>query len=154
MPLYHSTHQKLNAGDIIQPGNWGKMIYKTGESHSCWNREIVLEKIRQKKYPDKPSRLNGCFACDNLQTIEFYKNHFCPKGYIYEVEIVDTQAPQHLGDFNAVEPLPGLNLNMEEIADRYWRYAQKTNIQGYPELICSEILTSSSLRVIRSLPTT
>mgnify|MGYP006976729676 CR=1 FL=1 len=43
MPLYHSTRNVLQPGDIIQPGNFGRIIAEEGEKHPLWDREQRLE---------------------------------------------------------------------------------------------------------------
>jgi len=149
MPLFHCTHRKLESGMIIQPGNWGRIIRKQRETHQCWEREQVLERIRIEHYPKKPSRFESTFACETIEAIRCYKGKFCPQGYIYEVEIADGTQPCHRGDFNCVEPLPRRQENMEEIAHLYWKYALKTSIQEWPGVVCSEIVTSSGLKVLR-----
>jgi hypothetical protein len=103
MPLYHCTHNDLGNGSIIQPGNWGMMIKNIGALHPCRNREQALEQVCLKFFPHKPSRLNGTFCCEKLDTILCYKSAHCPEGFLYEVEIMNPASPKQRGDFNAVE---------------------------------------------------
>jgi hypothetical protein len=152
MPFYHCTHLDLENGDIIQPGNWGRIIKQVGSSHPCWNREQVLEQVRLKFFSHKPSRLNATFCCERLDTIRCYKSKNCPTGFLYEVEIIDAAAPWHKGDFNAVEPLARRSDSMTEIALKYWRYSLKTNVEEWPGVECSEIVSASPLKVLRKLP--
>ena len=112
---------------------------------------MVLEAIRAWHFPNKPSRLSCAFACETIETIRCYKSAQCPNGFIYEVEIIERTAPQHKGDFNAVEPLPRLDLDMWSIAHKYWEYGLKTNVQEWPGVECSEILTASPLRIIQKV---
>lgn len=149
MSLYHCTHLQLNSGDTIKRGNWGRIILETGDTHPSWYRESILERIRCERYPEKPSRFDCCFACDNLETMKFYKRKNTPDGYIYEVEIIDESCVKHKGDYNAVEPMPHLHMNMEQIADKYWQYKLKTSVKGYPGIEHSEVLVSSDLRVVK-----
>ena len=137
---------------LIQPGNWGSVIKKTGSSHPCWNREQVLEQVRLMHFQYKPSRLDATFCCETLETIRCYKSKQCPAGFIYEVEIINCEAPFHKGDFNAVEPLPGNPGTMWEIALKYWQYLLKTTVQEWPGVECSEIVSASPLRVVRKVP--
>ena len=149
MPLFHSTHNKLESGMVILPGNWGNIILEQGETHPCWEREQVLERIRVEYYPEKPSRLKSAYCCETIEAAKCYKENNIPQGFIYEVNIVDETQPSHKGDFNCVEPLPGRPENMKEIAHLYWKYELKTNIQEWPGVICSEILSLSGLKVLR-----
>lgn len=154
MPLFHCTHRELNEGDIIEPGNWGQEIERQGESHGWWHSENILEQVRQDNFPEKPSRLNSTFSCDNLESIMCFRSKSCPNNYVYEVEIIDDKAPKHKGDFNATRPMPRCRFNMTEIAHLYWQYKLKTKVEEWPNVECSEIVTSSALRVISRLSTT
>ena len=75
MTYYHCSHLKFDIGHIINPGNWGKIIYKMGMDHNAYNREIFLEGFREKLHPDKPSRLRSTFFCDSLNTMIHYKKN-------------------------------------------------------------------------------
>lgn len=147
MPLYHCSHLNLVAGDIVEPGNWGKEILKTGLAHPAWYREIILEAFRLQYFPTKPSRLHSTFTCESVDTIMCYKLKNTPAGYLYAVELVDEMAATHKGDFNAVEPLPRLQDNMMQIAFKYWRYDLKTSVDEWPGIECSEIVAASALRI-------
>lgn len=152
MVYYHCSHRELDKGDIIEPGNWGKMIREAGTKHRSWNREMLLEEMRVLHFPEKPSRLNSCFCCISLETMNLYQKHLCPNGYIYEVEIMDAFAPFHTGDFNAVEPMPRHHADKYQIAYGYWQYRYKTTIEFEGKAIaCTEFLTASRLRVLQKL---
>lgn len=151
MKLFHCTHIDLKAGDIIEPGNWGRIILSTGVSHPRWNREIILEAVRIQYFPAKPSRLSSTFCCDNRETIKCYKSAQNPSGIIYEVEHTDLRFPYHKGDFNAVEPVPRRPENMMQIASLYWQYALKTSVAEWPGVECSEIVSQSPIRIINKI---
>jgi hypothetical protein len=148
MPLYHCSQSVLKEGDIIEPGNWGKILITTGPKHNAWDREIILESIRIQYFSTKPSRLKCTFACDNLETIRFYKQVHMPTGNIYRVEHNDTSLPMHKGDFNAVQPIPTIQGDMITVALGYWEYKYKTKVKDWEHIECSEILSPSSLRVL------
>ena len=65
--------------------------------------------------------------------------------------MVDSTAPRHKGDFNAVEPLPGRQETMEQIAFKYWQYILKTSVEEWPGIECSEIVSLSPLKVMQRL---
>jgi hypothetical protein len=145
MPLYHCTHDALADGAIIEPGNYGRVIRLTGPNHRHWHRENILEQVRLRLFPEKPSRLSATFCCDSLQTALCYKSaQHRVEDFLYEVELIDPGARRHKGDFNAVEPLPRCQANMEEIAVRYWQYSLKTKVWEGVE--CSEIVSASPLQ--------
>ena len=90
----------------MEPGRWGRVIKQMGPKHKAWNREMYLEHIRQKEFPAKPTRLNATFSCLNRIAIDFYRQHHCPLGILYEVTIADQSAALHVGDFKPAEPPP------------------------------------------------
>jgi hypothetical protein len=151
MPFYHCTHRDLDSEDKVEPGNYGRKILEIGPRHKSWNREMVLENVRKSLFPEKPSRLNATFCCEALSTIRCYKSRHCLDGFLYEVELVDPAAPRPKGDFNAVEPLPRLPFDIQQMAVKYWQYQLKTNVIEWPGVECSEIVSSSSLRVLRRI---
>ncbi|MNJ87494.1 hypothetical protein D3C87_50140 [compost metagenome] len=151
MTLYHSSNNDLAPGDIIAPGNWGKMVFYSRVDHHLWKREMTIEATRVWNFVEKPSRLKCAFACDNLDTMVCYHVKENPAGFIYQVEAVDPNAPMHKGDFNAVAVPKGYPGNMWGIASRYWNYDLKTNMAEWPGIECSEILVGSGLRVIQKI---
>jgi hypothetical protein len=146
--LFHCTHRELQPGEIVEPGNWGKKIMEIGPKHQCWAREISLEYIRIHYFSQKPSRLQGTFSCETIETIRAYQSRHVPGGFIYRVELVDASLPTHKGDFNAVQPLPRVNADMVQIALWYWEYKFKTSVEGWSGVECSEIVSSSPLKVL------
>ena len=145
--LYHSTHKELEPGSIVEPGNWGTKILEIGPSHNWWNSEQILERVRLESYPEKPSRFHSTFACESLDTAICYRSKSGPSNIIYSVMITNISLPWHRGDFNATKTLPR-HANMETIAELYWRYGLKTAIEEWRGVICSEIVTLSSLKVL------
>lgn len=154
MPLFHAAQIRLSPGKTIRPGNWGRIIRKTGEHHPYWETERVFEEVREARFGHLPSRLTACFGCPTEATLQFFtKVGFRDnpnRQYLYEVEKVEPEAPEHIGDFNLIKiNFPGETL--EGQADRYWRGDFFYNIQEQPGLRCEEIVTSSALRIIREL---
>lgn len=151
MTLYHSSNKDLVPGDIIAPGNWGKMIFYSMVDHHLWQREMIIEAVRVWSFAEKPSRLKCAFACDNLDTMVCYHTKEHPEEFIYQVEAVDPDALMHKGDFNAVAVPKGYHGNMWGIASEYWNYNLKTNMTEWPGIECSEILVGSGLRVLQRI---
>jgi hypothetical protein len=114
-----------------------------------------LEEVRRQRFPEKPSRMESTFCCTNLDTAKFYMRVPAMQGrlamapVLYEVEKVDPTAPEHLTDFNVVQPLPGRPENMTEIAVRYWEASLWVTISDAPGIRCEELVTPSSLRIMR-----
>jgi hypothetical protein len=154
VPLFHSSPVKLAPDSIILPGNFGRIIKHTGNSHPLWQREMLLERIRATSYPTKPSRLDACFACVNEQALRFYVNAMDQNSpgsmwpVLYEVEKTELDAPEHRADFNVVRPLPRLDKTAEEIAHHYWTASLWITIADAPEIRCEELITTSPLRIL------
>jgi hypothetical protein len=113
-------------------GNFGRVIRHVGQSRPLWNRETTLKAIRFAHYPNKPPRLNSCFACTHATALRFYARPIDKKsGFVasvfYEVGKVDPAAPEHRADFNVVQPLPRLSKSMEEIAHAYWTASRRVS---------------------------
>src|SRR6266849_715121 len=52
----------LAPGEIIQPGNWGKVILAFGARHPRFYAEYLFERIRQAEFAARPSRMRAAFA--------------------------------------------------------------------------------------------
>lgn len=150
--IFHSNRRRMCNGDIVCPGNYGKLVMEAGEDGPHWVREQVLERVRAEDYCEKPSRLNACFGTLSPEAALFYHQHHCSEGFAYLVQLVDSSAPHHIGDFNAVQPPPAghplANLTMEEVADKYWSNSLRFSIEGHQGLVCEELVTGSALRVL------
>jgi hypothetical protein len=156
--FFHSSPVLLSPGSIILPGNYGRIIRLIGPQHPLHARETVLENVRVQHFPEKPSRLESCFACTSEETSRFYVRAMATKPggsatwpIQYEVEKVDADAVEHRADFNVVEPLPGYPATMEEIAYRYWTASLWTNVVEAPGIRLEEVVTPSPFRILRKL---
>lgn len=152
MPLWHLAPIPLAAGSEILPGNYGRIIHQQGEAHPLYHRESILEETRQRLFPNKPSRFDCCFAFMSLDTALAYSTIQMQYGpvfpLIYQVEPINTAATFHVGDYNAVQPLPRREETMEEIAVAYWEHRIKTTTVEYPGVACDELLIASPLKII------
>jgi hypothetical protein len=63
--LYYVTPRLLAAGDLVEPGNWGRMLRGIGARHNAFFRETLLEVVRLAVRPDAVSRLEAAFAFDD-----------------------------------------------------------------------------------------
>ena len=124
--FFHLSRLEMRGGDIVPPGGYGQRVRNAGENGRHRVREQVLERVRAERYPAKPCRLDACFATLNIQTAMFYHQHHCPEGLAYCVTLVDCSAP-------------------------YWSGKQLFKIDGCPDLVCEELVTSSALRVVNRI---
>lgn len=149
--LYHTCLTWLQPDSIIRAGNYGRIIYFEGPNGRFWDRESVLESVRQRDYPSKPSRFKSSFVLDNIRAAHWYHRRSNRTGVLYEVEPVNINATWHAADLNYVQELPSLNLSMQEVAILYWEGRKRVTIHGEPGLICTEYIAETDLRVIRQV---
>lgn len=138
----------LEVGSIIRSGNWGRIIrtYTPQLSPNPWllARELAYELVRVQNFPNKPSRFECIYVClDEADLNEFRSSTNRNLDLGYEVELVDSNAPSHIGDWTLANIQNTDNLpNFESRANLYW---QGGNVNK-PELI-----TLSPIRVTRVL---
>ena len=141
---YLGCSYPLDAGSVVLPGNWGRIVgmYNTSGFGNAWIqfREDVFEKIRQDEYPQKPSRLKSIFLCESQQSLqEFLKLTSRGLDLMYEVTLLDPGEPIHRGclsllDFQQREGLASFTAK----ARSYWSAAS---------VLRAEIATTSRVRI-------
>ena len=140
----------LEAGSIIKPGNWGRILktYQVGSPANPWVlvRELVFEQVRREYYRDKPSRLESLFLCTTLDGIREFKNATNRQwDIIYRVQILDTSTPIHVSDWTLANFQNGDNFSaLEARAAMYWK------AEGVGK---TELLTTSNVRVVEMIDT-
>jgi hypothetical protein len=148
VPLFHSTGQTYRSGEIIHPGNWGKVIRQTGEAHGSWKREQVLETVRSAEFAAKPPRLESAYAFLDLPGALWWLHHERKSDHLYVVEVVDEALPQHIGDLLGVEMIAGVDASPEAAARRYWNGGKPTFTTPDGAII-KEFVTASPLKVMQ-----
>lgn len=145
MPFYHLNSTLLDVGSVIMPGNWGRIIRRIGPNHGRWVIETAMEELRQREFPNRPSRLTSAFVLDSLDEANFYRDVDQSRSImcLYRVEFVDPQATSFTTDWRNV--LPDHQLNMDW-ARRYWNGEMLPLHQS--GRACREVLTGSALRVM------
>lgn len=79
MIAYYLTSCLLEKGSIILPGNWGRMLnlyvtpFNDINSPRILLRETIYENVREKLFPEKPSRLSSLFCCPTLDCANNFK---------------------------------------------------------------------------------
>ena len=144
--LWNRSRALLEPGDLIQPGNWGRTVLGFGTAHNFYLREYVIENIRAREYPDKPSRLKSSFAyVAEGCAMRSFQDHG-----LYRVEVVDESQVIHRGDFGWIDLMPGLRTfsDLEDGARRYWD-GTAANAQSDS----FEVVSESQLRIVERIPT-
>jgi hypothetical protein len=145
---FHCARALYQPGDIIQPGNWGKVIEGIGISHDQAWREIAFEMARREVAPGAASRLRSVFCLTTEQDARaFAIRDMSGLAHIYEIEQVDDGVARHRGDLQAFAAFPntwGID-SWRGIMSRYWMGEAVGQDPSW------EILLESAVRVIRHL---
>ena len=154
MIFFHSSPTLEPAGNVVRPGNWGRIVRKKGKTHPYWEAEPVFERIRQERYGHLPSRLNSAYGCPTQAQLEFFVRvglrNDARAHYLYAVEKLEPDAPQHIADYS----LMTINVAGETLdgqAERYWQGEFRYKIADDPGMICEEIITSSPLVILEQI---
>ena len=89
------------------------------------DREYILESIRQKYYPDLPSRYNSVWVCDE-KSKDFWSTHLHDNKVLYSVSLTGNlfkSSDEFIPDYRL--PL----YVMEELAHKYWNPKFETDEQ-------------------------
>lgn len=147
---FHASRREYEPGAIIYPGNWGKAYHSYDPGRltdaASWlmlARELLMEKVRQELFPDKPSRFESAFICPTAGYLDQYLNSYNLNKRRYLVELVEPAKPSHVGDYTLCHWRQGMSyLHMSDTSIRYW--------SGEIDF-GREIVTSSALRVLKLL---
>lgn len=137
----------LEPGSIVKAGNWGRMIKSySPQAGAPWIliREMAYEEIREKEFPNKPSRFESIFLCSSLDGISsFIRDNNRQFDIAYEVELVDPSAAHHEGCLN--NPVVMNEDNYLTLMDKARAYWGAEGVQN------PEFLTLSSVRIVREI---
>ncbi len=138
----------LGNGSIIEPGTWGRIV-RMSPMHNWALLEAVFENARLKDFPALPSRLESLFLFETeAQARQFQLQAQRPYDLVYEVELLDENAPKCVVDVALISPTANGQLlpieQLESQASVYWASSQNT-------CVIPEILTMSSAKIIRRL---
>lgn len=88
---YHVSRRSIRIGATLTQGTYGERIiderYRDGK-YPHYIKEKIFEDVREREYPDKPSRLNCSFLFPTLECARNYWSSILQyQAYIYEVKI-------------------------------------------------------------------
>jgi hypothetical protein len=89
--------------------------------------------------------MGSTYALTSLQTAIFYRECNNKNDALYVVRKLEPAAPEHIADYNCIQPLARRTETMEQIAHRYWRADLWITISERPDIRCEELVTSSPL---------
>src|SRR5438132_3364821 len=67
--------------ELVQPGNWGKVVFAYGIRHNLFYREYVYERIRAAEFAAMPSRMQSAFAFRDEAVARAFVNDRAPLLY-------------------------------------------------------------------------
>ncbi|MET3518124.1 hypothetical protein ABIC63_005934 [Pseudacidovorax sp. 1753] len=152
--LFHATSAYLAPDSVIEPGNYGRILrlYPHDQTNvgNGWRlaTELAFEEKRVRCFPNLPSRLRSCFAFPDREAAAAARGRMATLDVLYEVELADPDAPQHVGDFDLISRCytaaqGDLFLQkVDDASDVYW------SGRG---LGVKELLTAGGLRVVRRI---
>ncbi|MGG2078217.1 DUF2441 domain-containing protein [Lelliottia nimipressuralis] len=149
MSIYYHFHAiPLEAGSIILPGNWGRMLetYTTADINYILAREQTYEMVRLQSFNHLPSRLNCVFLFEDINSALNSYHHF-PRCLLSEIELVDPSQPIHKGDMGLADSPNSPTPYKKAIEDRAQGFWSGNNITGS----VMEVITSSPVRIVRTL---
>lgn len=149
MRVFHVCPILLEPGSVILPGNFGRILNLLGTGHSLFERELILERMRQNYFPQKPSRLTSAFYCEDIESAKWFWHHHSSTSSIYLVEILDEERPIHRGHMNCFPPKKGF-LDIE-VARRYWVGDLKFNLDTEPNFFPVEYVSETRLRICEKI---
>jgi hypothetical protein len=153
MPFYHVSTAQLIAGQLLQPGAWGKQWRQFGKNGRALSDirdgfilawEIGLETARRQIAPNAPSRLECVFACNTTVDAAAFQTRFRPGAATYEVEPASEASPIFVADYDLITSSsedPFLDVLVDR-SIRYWT----SRPQGI-----AEVLIGGAARVLRRM---
>ena len=147
---YHVSTLPLVTGNVIAPGNWGRIINcYSAQNGNPWMmaRELAFELVRATEFPDRPGRFSSAFLFETSDAAQKHRSEQTPWGMIYEVELSDPQALTFRAAYNLTPYPPPQTAHLPvfvQNARAYW---------AGEEITTPEILTKSPLRVTGFLST-
>ena len=143
--VYQRVYEKTDIVNDIY-ANPAKYDAETLEHHtSVALRELALEEIRQKKYPQDPSRLWCLYVSKTLKEAESWGNFFAEIGRpTYNIVKLDVKGACFIGDATKCfkgQPSKDENLKLAEI---YWESSAAAENQ---QAIC-EMLVNGEITVV------
>ncbi|MHB8589797.1 MAG: hypothetical protein ACYDA0_13250 [Candidatus Dormibacteraceae bacterium] len=76
----------LSPGEVIQPGNWGKVIFAFGVRHNLFFREYVYERVRATEFAVQPSHMRSASAFRDEAVARAFDQAAAP--LLYRVQLV------------------------------------------------------------------
>jgi hypothetical protein len=151
MPLYHVSLAQLAAGQVLQPGAWGRVTRRFRRKGNALTNlgdakilawESCLETARRTLVPKAPSRLDCVFACETLVGAASFRARF--RTNANGIEPVSAASPTFTADYDLITDAgdePFVDTWVER-SIRYWTSAPKG---------IAEVLIGGDVRVVQQI---
>jgi hypothetical protein len=140
-PLSYRTAGLYAVGDLIHPGNWGRVVMSVGPGHFVFFRESFFEHIRAAEFPQRPSRLTSAFAFTTATFAQGWVQRAAAE-LLYPVEIATPGAARFNADIGLFDAASARSYaDALDSAHRYWN-GEIDN----PERV--EVLVVGDLRIV------
>jgi hypothetical protein len=157
VPLFHFLPGERQPGEIVQPGNFGRLL-RTHEGLPAFGRvmvtgmlcrEMLWETIRLRKFGNLPPRLDCVFLLPHRIDADAYDKlrNVDGRQVLHEVEIVDARSPTHVAWLSHCPMQSGGSFleQMEAKGMAYWSGEPGDQSQG------RELLVKSNVRIVRRI---
>lgn len=147
-PEVFDSFSKGNQRDLLE------MLRDYINLTSEYNREIIVESIRQQQFPERPSREKCMFLTDE-RNLEYWYNKLCKDTSRFEflsddpIKVFEVEAEGNLFE-SSIDLLPGIydmNLNIKSNANRYWIPSEYHLNNSYP----NEYLLEGQAKILRRI---
>jgi hypothetical protein len=146
MPTYyHVSTRELRINTILTQGIYGERIRRhdtVSENYAKYIQEELFELVRQKDYPQRPSRFNCVFLFRDIATATyFYAQVGRYQGYIYEVEVIDDD--QFVAEMDLLHCVGANAQTIQKSAEYYW------NGEHHLKSATQEVLLNGKAKVLK-----
>ncbi|EJF52080.1 hypothetical protein SapgrDRAFT_0334 [Saprospira grandis DSM 2844] len=139
MLMYHLSKREIRAGSQLTRGVYGERIRRDDflkAAYGSYLKEEIFEDIRQRYYPDAPSRFKAVFLFADLTTAKaFWANQDHYQSYIYSVRLAEDAQP-FLAEMELLRTDGLPYSDILERAHAYWQQKQQPESMSL-EAICT-----------------
>lgn len=102
---FHHSYAFMEPGEIVRPGNWGRVLRGYGGQHNVFSRETLWELVREQEFASLPSRLEAAYFYEDEPAARQGMLEGDPNRSpnLYEVRVLDAAAPTHRADLHLWE---------------------------------------------------
>lgn len=131
----------IEAGSVVNPGNWSRIISHT-PGHGWALLEEVYERLRRDQFPELPSRWNSIFLFNQEALAREFRDSQRPTDLLYKVEPLDSEIEIKIAtlDMSIINPdipktRPLCVSELELQALKYWQTSHNEIQKQLPEVL-------------------